>query len=232
MDGQNPRQRRSQRLIESSQKTFQAANGLGLPAQKDFACLILTLPNGILLEINAHLELPWQMSFALTCKHLKETICFQEALLRSEEKDLAVFLSTWLRNTPGKYSCFCYNQIRSLNPGHGWDGHDHEGAVGAFRNLYWENHGTTQLGHIVEFTKAHHACIKLHDIHFMKAYLVMNCQRYGANHGMPLESLEYSATLDQEMVLSSGPDGFRTMFVPRNEIFHSTMGLRPREGNG
>ncbi|KAL6871619.1 hypothetical protein HDV57DRAFT_315014 [Trichoderma longibrachiatum] len=200
-----------------------------LAAQNDRACHFLTMSNEILLAINAHLESPWQASFALTCKHLKETIWSQDLLLRLGENDLAIFLSAWSRNIPGKYFCFCCNKIRPLNPRHGWDGHDHEGTVGAFRNLNWKDHGTL-LGCIVDFTDAYRTFMKMHDIQFMKAYLVMSRHRYGPNHGIPLDSLEYSAALDQERVIGGSVNtGFRTMFGPRNEMFNSTMGLRPRE---
>lgn len=122
-----------------AQKRLQATNGLTLTAQKDLACLILRMPNEIVLAINAHLEVPWQTSCALICKHLKEVMCPKDTILCLKVRNLAISLSAWVRNVPDRFFCFCCNKVRPWSPGLGWDGQDHGGTIGPFRNLCWKS---------------------------------------------------------------------------------------------
>lgn len=71
--------------------------------------------------------------------------------------------------------------------------------------------------------------MRIHDIEFMNAYLIMNPHRHGLPYGIPLDDLEHSVILDQEIVFGSESDRFWALCVPQNEILYSTTEIRPRK---
>lgn len=228
MDRSHPHKRRSRRLIEArASKILQSANVAPGTTQEASSCAILSLPNEVLLSIKSHLAISWQISLALTCKYLKATIFFRGTLPPLEREDLTEFLSIFATDIPYIYFCFCCNKLRPLNSELGWDGQDHRWTLGYIKNSHWPSNNFRDG--FIWLPQNYFIFMGIHDIYFKNLYLVMNRHLYGPSHGIPLQSLEHSASFEEELILNKCQHGSETVCDPGNRILESKLEVRPRK---
>lgn len=164
--------------------------------------------------------MPWKISLALACKGLTAVLLPGGTLPRLTKGDLAEFLSTWSKDIPNAYFCFCCNKFRPLNSEGDWDGQNHRWTVGAIENSVWAS-GSYRDGNVC-LSPPYFLFMETSAIHFMNAYLVMNRHFYGASHGISLQSLKCSATYEENLALNKC--GCRYSY-------HSSPPCGPRRGN-
>ncbi|KKP01681.1 hypothetical protein THAR02_06227 [Trichoderma harzianum] len=93
--------------------------------------------------------------------------------------------------------------LRPLNSETDWDGQNHRSTVQAIENSMWTN-GIHRRGNLY-LSPPYFLFAETPAICFMTAYLVMNRHFYGASHGIPLQSLQSSASYEEKLALTSLP---------------------------
>lgn len=232
MDENHSQKRRSQRLIDlnAPQKRLRSANDSFDPDQKASISSIMSLPNEILYMVKSHMEKPWQISLALTCKRFKAALFPENGLAHLSKKEMGDFLVTLAKDIPNIFFCFCCNKLHPLNPNVDWDGQSHRWTLGYIKNSLWPSEGYRRSHH-TWFSQAFFTFMESSDIYFMNAYLVMDRHFNGPSHGIPLQSMERSATYDGYFALDRCSRCPRDLRNPCSEIFKPTLNVCRRKRN-
>ncbi|CAM1501667.1 Fc.00g036510.m01.CDS01 [Cosmosporella sp. VM-42] len=169
------------RCLEASQTTF---------------CGFSHIPVDLLFMIFDLLPPVAAITLSLTCKSLFATFSqagrLQNVLASSE--DWTAFLLCLERDIPNHYLCFGCMKLRDFYPFHklAWRGQKHRDCG---------REALRRLGPIRGIRPAMEVMVQLHswrpeaggpEVAFSEAHLVMNRHLYGDRHGLPIKTLEYS----------------------------------------
>ncbi|KAL7952379.1 hypothetical protein V8C34DRAFT_323408 [Trichoderma compactum] len=227
-----PVKQQSQRLRAwDLQEESPSANECFDAAQKASKSPLMALPTEMILAITGHLAMPWQISFALTCKRFNAALFDGKPLPRLSEGDRAEFLSILAKDVPNFFFCFCCAKLRLLSLEADWDGQSHRSTVQPVANSVWTN-GSDRNDNLY-LSPLYSLFVDTSAIYFMNAYLAMRRHLYGASHGISLQSLQSSATYEEKLKLStchcSSVYGSIPSCKSRSGVFKPTLVKSPRK---
>lgn len=167
---------------------------------------IFSLPREVFLLILGYVEMPWQLSLALTCKGMMAAVFPGDSLQEFAKQDVTEVLALLPKDIPYTYFCFCCNKLRPLNPEVDWDSQEHRWTAGNITNGYWPSNHNDE-GHIF-LPRSYFSFISKSDIYFMDVHLAMNRHFYGPSHGIPLQVLERHESLEESFSLHKCQHGY------------------------